>query len=128
MLAIAFIVITIKYYVDLTNSEKLALENGVDEEDYDILKIGLWFYIIPPILGFLFPIVFKIYLLPLLMLTYVPSIYYGLKVSRKLDKGYDYVRKLSKKVNQVVWIGYAGIGLVALNGLLIYLNALSNGI
>ena len=128
MLAIAFIVITIKYYVDLTNSEKLALENGVDEEDYDILKIGLWFYIIPPILGFLFPIVFKIYLLPLLMLTYVPSIYYGLKVSRKLDRGYDYVRKLSKKVNQVVWIGYAGIGLVALNGLFLYLNTLQNGI
>ena len=128
MLAIAFIVITIKYYVDLTNSEKLALENGVDEEDYDILKVGLWFYIIPPILGFLFPIVFKIYLLPLLMLTYVPSIYYGLKVSRKLDRGYDYVRKLSKKVNQVVWIGYAGIGLVALNGLFLYLNTLQNGI
>ncbi len=127
MLAIAFIVITIKYYVDLTNSEKLALENGVDEEDYDILKLGLWFYIVPPILGFLFPIVSKIYLLPLLMLTYAPSIYYGLKVSKKLDRGYDYVRKLSKKVNQVVWIGYAGIGLVALNGLFLYLNDLSSG-
>jgi hypothetical protein len=128
MLAIAFIVITIKYYVDLTNSQKLAIENGVKEEDYDILKIGLWFYIIPPILGFLFPFVFKIYLLPLLMLTYAPSIYYSLKVSKQLDKGYDYVRKLSNKVNQVAWIGYAGIGLVALNWLLIYLNELSNGI
>ena len=124
MLAIVFIVITIKYYVDLNNSEKLALENGVDEEDYSILKIGLWFYIIPPILGFLFPFVFKIYLLPVLMLTYAPSIYYGLKVSKKLDKGYDYVRKLSKKVNQVVWIRYAGIGLVVITWLFVYLNTL----
>ena len=128
MLAIVFIVITIKYYVDLTNSEKLALENGVDEEDYSILKIGLWFYIIPPILGFLFPFVFKIYLLPLIMLTYAPSIYYGLKISKKLDKGYDYVRKLSKKVNQVVWIGYAGIGLVVITWLFVYLNTLPMGI
>jgi len=125
MLAIAFIVITIKCYVDIANSEKLAMENGVDEEDYNILKIGLWFYIIPPILGFVFPFVFKVYLIPFLMLTYAPSIYYGIKVSRKLDRGYDYVRKLGKKVNQAVWVGFAGIGLVALNGLLIYLNSLT---
>lgn len=54
--------------------------------------------------------------------------YYGLKVSKKLDRGYDYVRKLCKKVNQIVWIGYAGIGLVVLNWILIYTNTLMNGI
>ena len=62
------------------------------------------------------------------MLTYAPSIYYGLKISKKLDKGYDYVRKLSKKVNQVVWIGYAGIGLVVITWLFVYLNTLPMGI
>jgi len=36
------------------------------------------------------------------MLTYALSIYYGLKISKKLDRGYDYVRKLGKKVNQIV--------------------------
>lgn len=128
MLAIAFIIVSIKYSLSLNEFKKIAVENGVDEEDYDILRIGLWFYIIPPILGFLFPFVFKIYLLPLLMLTYAPSIYYGLKVSKKLDRGYDYARKLGKKINQIVWIGYAGIGLVVLNWILIYTNALMNGI
>jgi hypothetical protein len=128
MLAIVFIIVSIKYSLSLNESKKLAVENGVDEEDYDILRIGLWFYIIPPIIGFLFPIVFKIYLLPLLMLTYAPSIYYGLKISKKLDRGYDYVRKLGKKVNQIIWIGYAGIGLVVINWILIYTNALVNGI
>ena len=119
---------SIKYSLSLNECKKTAIENEVDEEDYDILRIGLWFYIIPPISGFLFPFVFKIYLLPLLMLTYAPSIYYGLKVSKKLDRGFDYVRKLGKKVNQIVWIGYAGIGLVVLNRVLIYTNDLMNGI
>ncbi len=128
MLAIAFIVITIKYYIDLNNSKNIALENGVDEEDYDILRIGLWFYIIPPIIGFFFPLVFKIYFLPLLMLPYVPSIYYGYKISDKLDKGHDYIRKLGNKVNQIVWIGYAGIGLVVISWLLVYTNTLLNTI
>jgi len=51
MLAIAFIIVSIKYSLSLNGSKKLAIENGVDEEDFDILRIGLWFYIIPPTLG-----------------------------------------------------------------------------
>ena len=128
MLTIAFIIASVKYSLSLNKSKKLALENGVEEEDYDILRIGIWCYIIPPILSFLFPFLFQIYLLPVLMLPYAPSIYYGIKVSKKLDRGYDYVRKLGKQINQIIWIGYAGIGLVILDWILIYTNTLVNGI
>ena len=128
MLAIIFIVVSIKYSYSLNKSKKIAFDNGVDKEDYDILIIGLWFYIIPPTLAFFLPFLFKIYFLPLLVLPYTPSIYYGLKISKKLDKGYDFVRKLGKQVNQVVWIGYAGIGLVIFNIILLYTSAVMKGI
>ncbi|HUX61017.1 MAG TPA: hypothetical protein VMV32_06880 [Ignavibacteriaceae bacterium] len=128
MLAIAFIIISIKYSLSLTDSKKLAIENGVEEEDFDILRIGLWFYIIPQAIGFFLPGIYKIYLLPLILAAYIPSIYYGLKISKKLDRGHDYVRKLGRQVNQIVWIGYGGIVLVILTWLLIYTNTLMRGI
>ena len=43
MLAIIFIVVSIKYSYSLNKSKKIAFDNGVDKEDYDILIIGLWF-------------------------------------------------------------------------------------
>ena len=116
MVAFVFILVSLKYSRSLNESKKIALENGVDGEDYDVMRIGVRFYIIPQILvACFFSFLCHYYLLPLLMLPYVPSIYYGLKISNKLERGYDYGRKLGNKINQIVWIGFAGIGLVVID-------------
>ena len=128
MLTILLFIFVIKYYSELNNSESIALENGVHDEDYDILKIGLWLYIIPPILGFLFPAIYKIYIVPLVMLVYLPGIYYGIKISKILERNYDYVRRLSKKVDHVVWVGYGGMALVLISWILIETSVPLRGI
>jgi len=129
MLAIAFVIVSVQYFRLLTESKNTAFENGVDEEEYDILRFGLWFYLVPQIVAFLFPIVFQyFYLALLLILFYVPSIYYGIKISQELDKGQDFVRKLSNQISQVAWIGLADIGLVILDWVFVYTNILLRGV
>ena len=71
MLAIAFILISIQYFSALTESKKIAFENGIDEDEYDILRYGLWLYIIPPILTFLIPIIYFNYYLPIILFLYM---------------------------------------------------------
>ena len=72
------------------------------------------------------PIVYKIYTIPLLAAFYLPSIIIGAKIIDKLYRGYDYIKRLSRKVEQTVYIGYAGIAIVIINWLLIYMMSMAN--
>ena len=123
---IGFIVFAIKYTSDIKPNKQKITEKGVDEDLFDIYIIGLWIYFIPPLLALLFPLVYKIYTIPLLAMFYLPSIITGIKIKNRLNRGYDFIRQLGKKVDQTVWIGYAGIGVIVLNWLMIYLVILSN--
>ncbi len=119
---IALIVATAKYTSDIKPHKEQIIEKGVDEELFDIYLIGLWLYFVPPLLAFIFPLAYRIYTIPLLAAFYLPSIIIGIKISNQLDRGYDYVRKIGKKINQTVWIGYGGIALVFFNWFMIYLS------
>ena len=123
MLSIAFVAGVIPYFFMLTNAKNSALEIGVSEDDYDVLRYGLWCYIVPPAITTLFPIIFQYFYLPLLlMLFFAPSVYYGFKIAQELDKGYDVVRKLSRSASQSAMLGLAGIVLIVISWGLAYLQ------
>jgi hypothetical protein len=123
MLSIAFVAGVILYFFKLTEAKNMALENGVSEDDYDVLRYGLWCYLVPLAITTLFPIIFQYFYLPLLlMLFFAPSIYYGFKIAQELDKGYDVVRRLSRSVSQSAMLGLGGIVLVVVSWGLSYLQ------
>jgi hypothetical protein len=123
MLAIAFIVVVILYFYKLTEAKNIALENGVSEDDYDVLRYGLWGYIVPLAIAALFPIIFLYFYVPLLMLLFfAPSVYYGFKIAQALDKGYDSVRKLSRRISQTAMLGLAGIVLFLFSWVSVYMG------
>jgi hypothetical protein len=118
---IVFIIVAIKYTSDLKPYKENILEKEADENLFDIYIVGLWIYFIPQLLAFILPFVYKISTIPLLAAFYLPSIIIGIKIKNQLERGHDFIRQLSKKVDQTVVTGYAGIAIVTINWLLIYL-------
>jgi hypothetical protein len=109
ILVIAFIVFAVKHTSEIKPQKKQIIESGVNEDVFDIYLIGLWFYLIPPLLGGFLPLQF--YTILILAAFYLPSIITGSKIYKKLSRGYDYTRRIGNKINLAVWIGYGAITL-----------------
>ena len=110
ILIIAFIVFAVKHTSEIKPQKKQIIESGVSEDLFDIYLIGLWFYLIPPLLGGFLPLQF--YTILILAAFYLPSIITGSKIYSKLSRGYDYTRRIGNKINLAVWIGYGAITLI----------------
>jgi hypothetical protein len=117
---IAYIVYAVKHTSDIRNQKKLIIEKGINEDLFDIYIIGVWFYLIPPLIElflkfaqkqfYIPPIIIAVHL-PILAAFYLPAVIVGLKIYNKFNRGFDYERQIGNKINLTLWIGYVAITL-----------------
>ncbi len=92
-------------------------KSGVSKRSYDLLRLGLWLYFVPP-LGELNPVPILAWQglpLPFSVLLFTPGIVAALRMRRTLPRGgYDYQARAAAHVVTVLLLGLAGIGLVVL--------------
>lgn len=121
IIIIAFIVYAAKHTSEIKSKKKQIIEKGVEEQLFDIYLIGLWFYLIPPLIELLLrfavkqtympPILDALYL-PILASLYLPAVIAGSKIYKKFNKGFDYERRIGNKISHTLWIGYGTIAII----------------
>ena len=117
----AFIVYAVKHTSEMKQQKKLILEKGVNEDLFDIYIIGVWFYLVPPLIELLLnfarkqyyipAVIFAIYL-PIIASLYVPAVIAGSKIYKKFNRGFDYERRIGNKISHTLWIGYGAITII----------------
>ena len=127
MLAIALVAAVIYLFTVIQKRKKIALDNWVEEDELTYFAVFLWLYAFPPIVTFLFVEEYNILIALIFIAFYIPGIVVSRKLSVKLDKGYDYVRKLGKEFDKAMWLGVAGIALVVFNLFYIGVHTLFQG-
>lgn len=130
---IALIVYVVKHTSDIKQQKKLIIEKVVDKDLYDIYMIGVWFYLIPPLLTTIFDFIRKSYDIPPLVDTlyfpiigtlFLPAVIAGSKIYKKFNRGFDYERRIGNKISLCLWIGYGAIALYIGGGLIIIMSRL----
>jgi len=127
MLAIGLIAAVIYLFTVTQKGKKVALDAGVGEDELTYFAVFLWLYALPPIVTFLFVEEYNILIAPVFIAFYIPGIIISRKLSVKLGKGYDYVRKLGREFDKAMWLGLAGIGLVVFNWIFLGVHSLLQG-
>jgi len=121
LLFILLVVYAVKHTLEIKPLEKQIIEKGVDEQFFYIYLIGVWFYLIPPLIELLLkyvltqyyiPPIFDALYLPILASLYLPAVIAGSKIYKKFNRGFDYERRIGNKISHTLWIGYGAIAII----------------
>jgi hypothetical protein len=115
MLTLGLIAAVAYLFKATRKNREVALKKGVDEDDLTLFAVFLWLYAFPPVVTFLFVQDYNWIIALVFTVFYIPGIALSSRLSNKLGTGFDYERKAGRDFDKSMWLGIAGIGLVAVN-------------
>lgn len=102
----------IKVFAKLWKDETIILEKGVPAIQYDMFILFVWLPVIAQVVANFVLITPPLVRVLLLTLLHVPTLWVGHLMARKLNTGFDYVRKAGQNIELALWITYGSIGII----------------